>query len=112
VAALHAAGIGHGESHAGESPFVRLDLWVSFATVALPAWAAAFHVMLSLDDHERLAERSAQMAQLLKGLAEELQHVESVEQLQAHVAEAERIMDLESAEWAESLGDRKPEFTG
>jgi hypothetical protein len=85
---------------------------VAFATVALPAWAAAFHVVLSLDDHERLAQRSALMESLLGGLADELEHIESQNQLRECVSEAERILDLESAEWAESLIDRRPEFTG
>ncbi len=111
VAALHAVGAGHGSSD-GPSPFLRFDLWVACATVALPAWAAAFHVMLSLDDHERLAERSAHMAPLLRTLAGDLTRVENADQLLACVDEAERILDLESAEWAESLVDRKPEFTG
>jgi hypothetical protein len=112
VAALHAFGVGHTEVEDGWPLLLRLDLWIAFATVALPAWAAAFHVMLSLDDHERLAERSALMAPLLHGLAEQLDRVESVAELRECVAEAERIMDLESREWAESLVDRKPEFTG
>ena len=111
VAALHAFGAGHGGHDAG-SPFARIDLWVAFATVALPAWAAAFHVMQSLDDHERLAERSALMASLLHGLADQLANVESLNYLRDCVSEAERILDLESAEWAESLIDRRPEFTG
>jgi hypothetical protein len=33
-------------------------------------------------------------------------------QLQQYLEEVERILDLETAEWAESLVDRKPEFTG
>src|SRR5262245_59957266 len=52
VAAAHALGVGHAKESAGR--LGRLDLWVSFASIALPAWAAAIHVMLSLDDPERL----------------------------------------------------------
>lgn len=111
AAALHALGVGHGADD-GASPFAQIHLWVAFATVALPAWAAAFHVMLSLDDHERLAERSSHMASLLIGLADELRVIESASHLRDCVSEAERILDLESAEWAESLIDRRPEFTG
>lgn len=112
VAAAHAFGIGHGEAGAGGSRFAELDLWVAFATVALPAWAAAAHVRLTQDDHERLAERSDLMVPLLRGLGGQLEQVGTAEQLRACVAEAERLMDLESREWAESLVDRKPEFTG
>ena len=110
VASLHALGVGHG--HEAGAALTRLDLWVAWATVALPAWAAAFHVMFSIDDHERLAERSALMASLLRGLADQMTDTESLEQLRDCVSEAERILDLESAEWAESLADRRPEFTG
>jgi hypothetical protein len=110
VAVLHALGTGHD----GEHPvsFARLDLWVGLATIALPAWAAALHVMLSVDDHERLSERSAHMVPLLGGLADELGRLDDLDHLRACVTDAERILDLESAEWAESLGDRRPEFTG
>jgi hypothetical protein len=111
VAALHGLGVGH-DADPATTPMGRVDLWLAFATVALPAWAAAFHVMLSLDDHERLSERSMQMTPLLQGLADQLDRVASVAGLRDCVSEAGRVMDLESAEWAESLVDRKPEFTG
>lgn len=111
VAVLHALGTGHVAEDTPVS-WHRLDLWVAFATIALPAWTAAVHVMLSLDDHERLAERSAHMAPLLIELAGNLDGVQNAVQLEQCVGEAERILDLESAEWAESLADRKPEFTG
>lgn len=112
VAALHALGAGHSPDHDAVPLLSRLDLWVAFGTVALPAWAAAFHVMLSLDDHERLRERSRLMAGLLDGIADRLARVGSVKELEDCVNEAERILDLESAEFAESLIDRRPEFTG
>jgi hypothetical protein len=111
VAVMHGRGWGHGD-HQDASPWTRLDLWIGFATVALPAWAAAFHAASSLDDHERLADRSTQMASLLTGLGRRLDEADSVDELVQRVDEAERIMDLESAEWAESLIDRRPEFTG
>ena len=111
VAIFHGAGLGHGDAHGGHS-WIRWDLVFGFLSVALPAWAAALHVMLSLDDHERLAERATHMADLLEGLSDELEHVEALNALRETIVEAERVMELETAEWAESLGDRKPEFTG
>jgi hypothetical protein len=66
----------------------------------------------SLDDHKRLAERSTLMASLLRGLADRLEGVGGVSELHEAVTEAERILDLVSAEWAESLMDRRPEFSG
>jgi hypothetical protein len=111
VAIAHALGVGH-EAVESASPFSRIDLWLAFLTVSLPAWAAGFHVLLSLDDHERFAERSSLMASLLNGLSDELAQIDSRSQLLQSVSEADRILDLESAEWAESLIDRRPEFTG
>jgi hypothetical protein len=110
VAAFHAIGVGHAAPDDG-SPFVRWDLWIAFATVALPAWAAASHVMSSLDDHERMAKRSTRMASLLDALAGQLKDVRTADQLNACVNEAERVLELESTEWAESLAGRRPEFT-
>lgn len=108
IAGLHALGIGHGHDTSAS----QFERWVGFATIALPAWAAAFHVMFSLDDHERMAERSALMAILLDGVADQLARADSIVDLQNCVRQAERILDLEAAEWAESLTDRRPEFTG
>jgi hypothetical protein len=111
VALLHGLGVGHHGSDTAAS-LARVDLWIAFATIALPAWTAAFHVMLTLEDGERRADRSEQMATLLHGLADRLDTADSLAQFRECVAEAERIMDVESREWAESLVDRKPEFTG
>jgi hypothetical protein len=52
------------------------------------------------------------MALLLDRLADRLTPEQSLAQIREHVAAAEDILDLESAEWAESLIDRRPEFTG
>jgi hypothetical protein len=52
------------------------------------------------------------MAPLLLGLADQIEHVDTPAALRECVSEVERVMDLESAEWAESLTDRRPEFTG
>jgi hypothetical protein len=111
VAILHGVGFGHGV-HESVSPLARMDLWVAFATVSLPAWAAALHVILGLDHHEQLAERSSLMAPLLRGLAERVACASSLAHLCECVADAERIMDLESREWAGSLVGQRPEFTG
>jgi hypothetical protein len=110
VAIAHALGVGHHETESGDS-FGRIDAWLGFVTIVLPAWAAAFHVMFSLDDRERLGKRSIGVARLLDGVAERLASAQTVEELRARVAEAERLMDLESTEWAESMVDRRPEFT-
>jgi hypothetical protein len=110
VAVLHALGVGH-HGAASVVVFRRVDLWLSFATVIFPAWAGAQHVILSLHDDERLADRSGRMADLLEGLARRFGSPASAEVLRRCVADVEQVMDLESAEWAESLTGRRPEFT-
>ena len=52
------------------------------------------------------------MVRLLTSLAERLRAADSEQELASHVIEAERLFDLESQEWAESLADRKPEVNG
>jgi hypothetical protein len=52
------------------------------------------------------------MAPLLRGLADQVSRAPGLAPLQQHLAHVERILDLETGEWAESLVDRKPEFTG
>jgi hypothetical protein len=113
VAILHALGVGHDAHHHVEgSPFARIDLWIAWATVVLPAWAAALHALASAEDHERLAKRSARMVPLLNGLADRIGRVTSRSELESCVDEAETLLDLENQEWSESLSERKPEFTG
>lgn len=115
VSILHANGVGHaheGESHHSGSLLGRIDLWIAFFTAVLPAWGAMIHTLSTSEDHERLAERSRRMIPLLNGLAERTRAAGSQSELQACVFDAERLFDLESQEWAESLADRRPEVSG
>ena len=109
---LHALGVGHQHHTATASPFSRIDLWIAWATVALPAWAAAIHALSTSEDFERLASRSNGMVSLLDTLAERMQHAGTRPELAACVRDAEALLDLESHEWSESLSERKPEFSG
>jgi hypothetical protein len=114
VSILHARGVGHDAhdpDHAG-SRFGQIPLWIALLTGALPAWGAMIHAVSTSDDHERLAERSGRMVPLLNGLAQRIRAARCREELQTYVTEAERLFDLESQEWAESLADRKPEVNG
>jgi hypothetical protein len=110
VALAHALGVGH-DAPASVTGVWRWDLRLAFLTVVLPAWAGALHVMWTLDDHGRFADRSERMAKLLEGLADRFDTAQEADDVRARVEEAERILDLESADWAESLTDRRPEFT-
>lgn len=109
---VHALGIGHEHHATGVSPFARIDLWIAWATVALPAWAAALHALSTSEDFERLGARSHRMAPLLNALADRMQRAGTRSELSAALREAESLLDLESHEWAESLSERKPEFSG
>lgn len=116
VTILHATGVGHGHDahdsdHAG-SRFAQIALWIALLTGVLPAWGAMIHALSTSDDHERLAERSGRMVPLLNGLAERIRAAGSRTELNTYVMEAERLFDLESQEWAESLADRRPEMNG
>lgn len=112
---LHALGIGHHHDaqhdHTGLL-FARVDIWIALLTSVLPAWAAAVHALSTADDHERMAERSQRMTQLLRGLAERIKKADSRQQLEVCVREAEELFDLENQEWAESLSDRSPVVSG
>ncbi len=118
VSVMHATGVGHGheddthDPHQAGALFGRIDLWIALLTGVLPAWGAMIHAVSTSDDHERLAERSSRMVPLLHGVAKRIGAAESREELQTYVMEAERLFDLESQEWAESLADRKPEVNG
>ena len=112
VAVVHALGIGHHDEPPHGSRFGGLDAWIAWASIALPAWAAAIHALSVSNDHERLSQRSGRLAPLLDAMADRMQNAGSHAELADHVREAESLMDLESQEWAESLSERKPEFSG
>jgi hypothetical protein len=52
------------------------------------------------------------MVPLLKSLAQRMREASSHSELADCVRQAEWLLDLENQEWAESLSERKPEFTG
>jgi hypothetical protein len=112
AAVLHGLGVGHGHHSEEQSLLARADVWVGWATIVLPAWAAALHALSSTQDHERLASRSLHMAPMLERLAGRMQAASSLAELQQLVIETEALLDLETQEWAESISERRPEFTG
>jgi hypothetical protein len=94
------------------TPFERLDLWIAFLTLLVPAWGAAFQVVDAIEDHPRMAERAERMVALLRGLAEQLRDVQSAVALRQLVSDARRIIELESHEHAESMRGRHVGFHG
>jgi len=111
VAALHALGIGHSDEPHPPS-LARVDLWIGFLAVVLPAWGAAYHAVEALDDHPRIAERSGRMASLLRGVAQRLGAAPDLASVNELVAEARRIIELEGQDFAESLRARAPQYHG
>ncbi|MCA9053974.1 MAG: hypothetical protein KDA75_09065 [Planctomycetaceae bacterium] len=122
IAVLHGFGVGHAHPHADkhegshghvDNPvplYQRVDLWIAWATVSLPAWGAAVHAFSTAEDHERLKDRSERMARILTGVARQMAQVTSGDQLAECVWDAESLLDLENQEWSESLADRVPEW--
>ena len=112
IATAHALGLGHGAAATAATPFERLDLWIAFLTLLVPAWGAAFQVVDAIEDHPRMAERAGRMVALLRGLAEQLRDVQSAVALRQRVSDARRIIELESHEHAESMRGRHVGFHG
>jgi hypothetical protein len=112
VASAHALGVGHGAAAKAEPLLGRLDLWIALLTLLVPAWGAAFQVVDAIEDHPRMAERAGRMAGLLRGLAEQLRTVDSIDSLRRLARDARRVIELEGHEHAESLRGRIVHFHG
>lgn len=106
VAAAHAFGVGHGEHVIA---FSRLDLWIAFLTISIPAWGGAFQVIDSMEDHPRMQERAELMASGLFGVRERIAESCTLSELAQRVREARRIIELESEDHAGSMRNRAPE---
>jgi hypothetical protein len=97
AAVLHAAHVVHDEHH--------LTVLLS---ISLPAWAAAIHGINDQLDHERIAERSHNMAHVLEALAVRMEQADSLEAIGKVAAEVEWVMLSENLEWLVSSSFRKP----
>ncbi len=111
VACAHAAGMGHFDGYV-KPALDRIDLWVSFFTIVLPAWGAAYQAVISLSDSPRLAERSEQMVSLLEGAEQRVRAAKTPEELDVAVDEANGLIQLEVSEWATSMRTRTSHFHG
>jgi hypothetical protein len=77
-------------------------------SISLPAWAAATHGINDLLDHERIAERSHNMAKVLEGLAERMETAADLDAVRKVAGDAEWIMMSENLEWLVSSTFHKP----
>ncbi len=77
-------------------------------SISLPAWAAAIHGINDLLDHERIAERSHNMAKVLETLAHRMETADSLDAIRKTAGEAEWIVMSENLEWLVSSSFHKP----
>lgn len=81
-------------------------LWITLLAIVLPVWGAAVHAVNNLLEYERIAERSANMAQALALFASRAAEAKSPEALRNVVGEVEQLMATENHEWLVSLSFR------
>ena len=98
MAGLHLAGVGHPHGMPDEG-WLRIDLWISFLAIVLPAWAGAVHAASSQLELERLAQRSEQMARALERLVHRAQRATSLEELREVCRYSADLMADENHEW-------------
>lgn len=101
MATLHWLG-GQPSSHEAAGALTLHNLITTLAIV-LPAWGAAIHSIGSLLDHQRIAERSRRMEELLTGLAARLRDAPAPAELVEEVRHATELMMNENHEWRVSL---------
>jgi hypothetical protein len=107
MAVLHFFGVGHVHHHeAGASGNAWLGNTITALAIVLPAWGAAMHSIGSLLDHERIAERSHRMAELLEDLAARIRQTSNSAELAHEVRYAAELMMNENHEWRASLSFR------
>ncbi len=98
---LHITGALHGHED-------WADVLTVLPGIAFPAWATAIHGISDLLDHERISERSRNMARVLDSMALKLEEAKTMDELRNTAAEVEWIIMSENLEWVASLMFRKP----
>ena len=96
-----------------EDPLIE-NLVICVAII-LPAFASAQHAIAGIHDYERIAARSARMADILKGLDRSISEASTEKTLRSEIGRAEHIMATENHEWCVSLSFRRlslPSKTG
>jgi hypothetical protein len=105
LAVLHFFGVGH-DHHA--HPLMSAGNWITLFAIILPAWGAALHAIHTQMEHERIATRSARMAEALTVVADRCDRAETLPALRAAISEAEHVIGLENHEWSVMLSFRGP----
>ena len=111
AATLHTLGFGHHISASGHLQSSWAANLIVFISIALPAMASAVHAINDLLDHERIAVRSAGMAEILGRLGTDIRAAESLEQVRELARRTEQVMAIESFEWLAALTFRQPPHT-
>jgi hypothetical protein len=97
MATLHLLGVGHADASA--TPVRRVDLWITFLALVLPAWAASVHAVTGQLELDRIAVRSERMATMLRLLARRAAQAESLPALGDVASDAAKLMGQETREW-------------
>lgn len=108
MALLHFLGVGHDDHHHAATDLQRVDVWITFFAIVLPAWGAAIHAITNQLELERIAARSQRMSALLSIVIERARKAESLEELREVVSEGQRVMGTENHEWWILLSFRQP----
>lgn len=113
LAVLHLLGVGHPSGHEaaphpGGFNWTIVGTLIASLAIVLPAWGAAVHAIDTLLERERIAERSAQMATILKEVGRRLERTTDLPSLQAEVRRARDVILAENQEWLASLRFRPP----
>ncbi len=107
AAMLHALGLGHSMALDGGMRSSSAANFILFLSIALPAIASAVHAINDLLDHERIAVRSAGMAEILDRLATEIDGAQTMEQVRDLTRRTEQVMAIENFEWLAALTFRQ-----
>jgi hypothetical protein len=99
AALFHFLHLGHGRFFAG----AEVSDWISAMAIVLPAWGGAVHGISKQFQHERVAVRSEQMADVLETLVTQANGADTIEKLRAVASEAAQVMSLENFEWAAQI---------
>jgi hypothetical protein len=84
-----------------------LENMIFSLVIILPAFASAQHAIAGVHDFKRMAERSARMNEMLRGIESKIMSATGWDELYNEISRAEDIMSTENHEWCVSLSFRR-----
>lgn len=98
AALIHLSGLVHDQV---------LEKMIFSLVIILPAFASAQHAIAGVHDFRRMAERSARMNEMLRGIESNVLSATGQDELFNEISRAEDIMSTENHEWCVSLSFRR-----